>query len=641
MFIEDASHYNHFEKVKPFFDMYKYGMLPKDKIFTIYNIKHVTEMYHLFQLFYNDKDWETFQTNVIWARMHMNPGMFMYALTTVIIHHPKMEGLGLPAIYEIWPHYFVKSTVMHDAYQYKMQGQYMENFMTTIYNNHTDTFNFHMNDDDQLRYFTEDVGVNSYYFYFSMDYPYWLGGEEFGLMKDRRGEQYLYMHQQLLARYYMERLSNGMGSIPDFSLHKPIETGYSSGLSYYNGLSFPVRKNYYDISMTEMYPMMNQVEDYERRIRNSIDYGFYVKDEKMTMPLNVDMLGILMNANADSPNYRFYRSMEMRVRKLMGGTFDYENHHDYKLLPSVLEHYETSMRDPMFYQYYKTFVQYYNRFRDLQHSYTHDQLFFKDIEIMNVHVDKLQTYFDDFEIDITNGVDMNMFGKDVHMPETEEYKNYKKLFKGTTWDFMIKNKQMRLNHKPFEYSMDVVAGKPTKGVVRVYMAPKYDENGRMFDINENRENFVELDQFVYDFPAGKTTIKKSCHDFAFITHDRSTYTHLYKELMLSMDGGEHKYPIDMTESHCGWPVRLLLPKGNADGFPMQMFFMISPFVAPKVEQFSTYNNKLTCGIGSGSRFIDDMPFGYPFDRIIDHSVDFMKMPNMHFEDVKIYEKVMH
>lgn len=636
MFIDDAGHYTNYEKVKPFFDMYKYGMLPMDKIFTVYNIKHVTEMYHLFQIFYYAKDWETFQTNVIWARIHMNPGMFMYALTTCVIHCNKMEGLGLPAIYEIWPHYFVKSTVMHDAYQYKMSGQYMENFMTTIYNNYTDLFNFHMNDDDQLRYFTEDIGVNSYYFYFAMDYPYWLGGEEFGLMKDRRGEQYLYMHQQLLARYYVERLSNGMGSIMDFSMHKPIETGYCSGLNYYNGLSFPVRKNHYDISMTEMYPMMNQVEDYERRIRNAIDYGYYFKDEKMTMPLDVDLLGILMNANADSPNYRFYRSMEMRVRKLMGGTFDYENHHDYKLLPSVLEHYETSMRDPMFYQYYKTFVMYYNRFRDLQPSYTYDQLVFTDIEIMNVHVDKLQTYFDDFEIDITNGVDMNLYGKS-HMEENEEYKNYKKIFKGTTWDFLIKNKQQRLNHKPFTFSMDVVSAKALKGVVRVYMAPKYDENGRILSINENRENFVELDQFVYDFPAGKTTIKKSCHDFAFISHDRTTYTQLYKELMLSMTG-DHKYPIDMTEAHCGWPYRLLLPKGNVDGLSMYMFFIVSPYVAPKVEQFSTFNHKLTCGLGSGSRFIDDLPFGYPFDRKIDHSVDFWKMPNMHFEDVKIYEK---
>ncbi|KAH8338611.1 hypothetical protein KR074_007015, partial [Drosophila pseudoananassae] len=42
----------------------------------------------------------------------------------------------------------------------------------------------------------------------------------------------------------------------------------------------------------------------------------------------------------------------------------------------------------------------------------------------------------------------------------------------------------------------------------------------------------------------------------------------------------------------------------------------------------------SCGIGSGARFVDNMPFGYPFDREIDEYEFFV--PNMYFKDVMIY-----
>jgi len=40
------------------------------------------------------------------------------------------------------------------------------------------------------------------------------------------------------------------------------------------------------------------------------------------------------------------------------------------------------------------------------------------------------------------------------------------------------------------------------------------------------------------------------------------------------------------------------------------------------------------GVGSGTRFVDSKPFGYPFDRQIDE-YDFF-VPNGFFKDVKVY-----
>lgn len=45
---------------------------------------------------------------------------------------------------------------------------------------------------------------------------------------------------------------------------------------------------------------------------------------------------------------------------------------------------------------------------------------------------------------------------------------------------------------------------------------------------------------------------------------------------------------------------------------------------------------VSCGVGSGARYIDSLPFGYPFDRPVD--VKEFYTPNMHFEDVIIFHK---
>lgn len=93
----------------------------------------------------------------------------------------------------------------------------------------------------KLNYFTEDIGLNAYYYYFRKEYPFWMKGEEFGLQK-YRGEEYLYGHKQLLARYFLERLSNDIGhKVEDFSWYEQFYTGYYPTMTFHNGLPFPQR----------------------------------------------------------------------------------------------------------------------------------------------------------------------------------------------------------------------------------------------------------------------------------------------------------------------------------------------------------------------------------------------------------------
>lgn len=238
-----------------------------------------------FKVLYYAKDYETFYNTALWAREHLNVQMFVYVLSIAVLHRPDTQGFILPPPYEIHPYFFLSDEVMQQAYQVKMQesGEHVSPYVhsgegnAVIINSNYTGWYVNFNEEQKLTYFTEDIGLNSFYYYFHLDYPFWMNGEKFNLKKDRRGENFYYTHQQLLARYYLERLSNGLGEIPNFSWNWPVETGYYPSISYHNGMSFPVRPNHFDLKQGDFLQHLIQVEDYESRIRDSIDVGFLIK----------------------------------------------------------------------------------------------------------------------------------------------------------------------------------------------------------------------------------------------------------------------------------------------------------------------------------------------------------------------------
>lgn len=93
----------------------------------------------------------------------------------------------------------------------------------------------------KLSYYTEDIGLNNYYFLTSHEFPYWMNSVKYNMPQNVRGELYLFTHKQLLVRYYLERLSNDMGEIDYVDMNKLVTTGYYPTMHYRNGLPFPQR----------------------------------------------------------------------------------------------------------------------------------------------------------------------------------------------------------------------------------------------------------------------------------------------------------------------------------------------------------------------------------------------------------------
>ena len=106
------------------------------------------------------------------------------------------------------------------------------------------------------------------------------------------------------------------------------------------------------------------------------------------------------------------------------------------------------------------------------------QLFYPNVKIETVEVDKMVTYFDDFEMDL-----YSMFSGPY-----EADKNVN-----------IKARMPRLNHKTFTYKIDVLNqdSSAKDSLVRIFIAPKYNLYGHELTLDEKRSKMVEMDKFYY------------------------------------------------------------------------------------------------------------------------------------------------
>lgn len=78
-----------------------------------------------------------------------------------------------------------------------------------------------------LWYFREDVGVNIHHWHWHLVYPFDSQRNRQIVDKDRRGELFYYMHQQMTARYNFERFCNGLPRVVPFvNLREPLAEGY-------------------------------------------------------------------------------------------------------------------------------------------------------------------------------------------------------------------------------------------------------------------------------------------------------------------------------------------------------------------------------------------------------------------------------
>ncbi|XP_072944987.1 acidic juvenile hormone-suppressible protein 1-like [Epargyreus clarus] len=615
-------------------DLMKTGrILPRGVPFAVYQPQQQFEAVTLFNLLYSITEYDKLYKTVVYLRDRINEGLFVYVLGVVTLNHPLTQGIVLPPIYEVFPSFFHTGEVMTAAQRFSAHGPRMlENYPNTYL--WEDNFVIKWNETTWpyyyknflISYFTNDYQLNTAYYNHHVSNPFWLSSTSGPLSKYRRGEYFWYLHKQIMTRYYMERLSNGLGEIPDLD-YNTVEQGYTSGLLYHNGIPFPSRPNHFSVDQPMFVDYMNRIKDVESRIRAAIDLGYVLGTNGERIDIrnvdSFDLFGRLIEANVDSPNPQFYHDFIGLWKTVLGNSLvpsqRYINGHVPLVVPSVLENYQTALRDPAFYMIWKRVMKLFNMWSSYLPRYKHEDLAVPSVKIEKVEVDKLVTYFENVFVNVSN-----------HVYTTSEQTNIK------TGDVKVLVQQAVLNHKPFEIRMHVKSNVAKNVVVRYFLAPKYDGNGVEIPLHLNTHNFFQLDQFTYELPAGECVIKRQSNENIYMVDGWRTFTQVYQRA-LDAYNGKRDFVLDGSEFFIGYPRRLLLPKGRVGGMPFVLMAYIHEYVAPKDPYGTGLNPKNVFGLGTGSRRMTNYPLGFPLDRPLGQwQVD--NLENMHIQDVNIFHK---
>ncbi|KZC07219.1 Hexamerin [Dufourea novaeangliae] len=604
--------YNDKTSVQRLLWLYRQGvMVDRQAIFSPYNNEQLFEMKQLFGVLISAKNFDTFYKAASWARLRVNPGIFVSAFSAAVLYRPDCKYMRLPAIYEIFPNLFYSSRVIQEAENIKMsRGMRLapevgnqETFM--IYANYSSAYIPFEDSEYQLDYYMEDVSLNAYYYYFRQVFPTWLSSKTVDIPMNMRGQLYYFIHQQLMAKYYLERLSNNVGEIADFDWYKPIYPGFFSGLTYSNGIPIPHRNRYSNIPFYKN-KYLKEVNVLETRIMEAIDSGYLYDTEgnkvNIYTPEGLTLLSNVIEGNIDSCNIKFYGMYDALARDILGYSFEYKDKS--KMIPSALQCYPVNMRDPAFYMLYKRIMSYFLRYKKYLPSYTQSELQFPGVKIESVNIDKLSTYFDQCDTLISNAVAVE---------------NLK-----TGQSLRLKARRRCLNYKPFSYKFNINSDKEMKGMLRIFLGPSFDEIKQDFIYLKNYYyNFVEMDKFVVELRQGMNNIERQSSDSTMTQPEMIPSDIFMDKLNKAISGSE---PFMYSESMLGFSERLTLPKGRPEGMKYKMFFFLSPFDEGSAQ---TYEMPMF-----GKILTDNRPAGFPLDRPM-YAWNYT-IPNMYLKDVLIY-----
>lgn len=218
--------------------------------------------------------------------------------------------------------------------------------------------------ENQLDWFREDPLLNEHHEHWHIVYP-WTG--IMGKMRDRQGEVFLYMHQQMLARYDTERLALGLPEVVAFDdLAEIMESGYEPGnflrsVFPYHG-ERPSGSKLLDIERP-MYGLPGRFgsekfiytvaehEGFKARLEDAVKTGYFRVNDNSVL-VTADSLGATIEAGRfSSVNNAYYGTYHNNGHRLFAVCHDPTGAKGEPM--GVMSRPETSFRDPIFFRWHK------------------------------------------------------------------------------------------------------------------------------------------------------------------------------------------------------------------------------------------------------------------------------------------------
>lgn len=140
----------------------------------------------------------------------------------------------------------------------------------------------------------------------------------------------------------------------------------------------------------------------------------------------------------------------------------------------------TAIRDPAFYRWHAFIDQFFQIHKEKLRPYTEREIGYPSIVVSSIEAkcdgdippNVFKTFWQQSDIDLSRGIDF--------VPRGNVYARF-----------------THLQHMPFSYTIKINNEKGTeaRGTMRIFLAPKFDENGNEFKYSELRLLMMEQDRF--------------------------------------------------------------------------------------------------------------------------------------------------
>jgi tyrosinase len=470
-----------------------------------------------------------------------HPDLLDYALIVFITHHPRGRALthAIPPITLRNPELVAPSMIAPD------QAVHGSETLASLLRRLEDESAFPGGaiPTDNLEWYREDPFANEHHTHWHVVYP-WAGSPDPGnpgqmRFKDRQGEVFFYMHQQMLARYDAERLALGLGpvqSLQDYDA--PIAVGYDPGPYLEANLYFtrqrwermvgtptrPIReherfRDRLDQAVTDLVyslvqPHVEMVNPEESPHTEPDRLGHAIEATNISIGV-ADQFGNKPYGNLHNPGHTFIS----RASKDESGT----SRSGVMLTPT------TAIRDPAFWEWHRHIDDFYWRWQEQQTPYA-----FTDAPPVRIRK----------QLDPTNNSasspDVLLVLEQQLPPEVtkgseglQEWPNLRSwaqaTFGGDHWDdddtaaglttVTLETEMLQrplvladrvttvplqhLTHRPFVYVLRIenTADRPVQATVRIFLVPVTSA--------EERRTWIEMDKFVHTLqPLEKAVVSR-------------------------------------------------------------------------------------------------------------------------------------
>ncbi|MCA1594195.1 MAG: hypothetical protein LC754_16525 [Acidobacteria bacterium] len=506
-----------------------------------------------------------------------------------------------------------------------------------------------------LNWFREDPDANEHHAHWHVVYPGWDRKKD---VKDRQGELFFYMHQQMIARYDTERMALGMATVKPLSdYRKKIPEGYDPGRPTEYASRKPGLKMV-DINRPddETVVTVGELEKSRDRVLAAVKHGYLKTPKGKKLPINPHSLGGIEEPNAHSANGDFYGYHHGTGHNLI--CFIHDPDGKLKQPAGIMADFHQSICDPVFYRWHKHVddVSFNWQQKQPPHNLSDAPKVLmrrglKDSTTKHQSPDIILCFKDEIPGSEQPEFDGQAFGE--------------KTFGGQNWDkdpasagkttaelqtMMRRRSLLRynsstgkgeevrdsngnplsieyLNHREFCYFLRVknLINETNKVTVRIFLVAK--------KAAKDRRMWVEMDKFQHILkPLQSAVIFRSAELASVIRKPVVKYS---KDGIRSTSGKGPEAGDDYCK--CGWPYTMLLPRGTREGMEFRMMVMVTDWNKDNVGHDTKCSSMSFCG--AKDIYPDKRGMGYPFDRPFpkNQSIEqtFAKQDNIATRDISI------